>query len=305
MRAEITLVIPVYNCARYIEELHGRAVASLSRIGAESRFVFVDDGSGDDSWTVLRALAERDSNVACLRLSRNFGQHAAVTAGLAYSATAWTAIMNCDLEDPPEEIPSLFAKAAEGYDIVFGRRVRHRRGLARRALGRVYIWLLNTLTGAGMATEPASLVVVSARVAKAFLALRERDRQYELILHWLGFRQATVEIRADAKNARSSKHSVGKLLRVGLDGIFFHPAALLPWVLALGALLITLGAIVGLSSAIGSSVGQAASILAALILSVGGLAIMSIGLIGLYVGRIFAEAKGRPLYVIDEVIGER
>jgi glycosyltransferase involved in cell wall biosynthesis len=184
---ELSVVIPVYACKGCLAQLHHRLLSTLDELDLEFELVFVEDGGDDGSWELLRDLAAEDPRALAIRLSRNFGQHAAITAGLAASTGRWVVVMDCDLEDPPEEIPRLYAKATEGYDIVLARRDRKRTSWIRKAMNRLYFRLLNLMTGASLDGSYGSFSIISRKVVEAFLQFRERDRHYLLVLHWLGF----------------------------------------------------------------------------------------------------------------------
>ena len=184
---ELSVVIPVYQCAECLTTLHERLVRSLEGAVTAFEIVFVDDRSPDGSWELLTDLARRDSRVRAIRLSRNFGQHAAITAGLAESRGEWTVVMDCDLQDPPEEIPRMLDKASEGYEIVLSKRTRRKQSWLRRLAGRAYFRIRNFFMRMDMGTEYSTLSLLSRKVVNAFLDVRDRDRQYMLIVYWLGF----------------------------------------------------------------------------------------------------------------------
>ena len=187
---ELSVVVPVYGCADCLFALHDRLVRALDQTVSCFELIFIDDRSPDGSWEVLHSLAEHDERVRAIRLSRNFGQHAAITAGLAASRGRWTVVMDCDLQDPPEEIPRLLTKAREGYEIVLSKRVGRRHSWLRRVAGRGYFRLRNFFMRMDMSTEYSSLSLLSRKVVEAFLEVRDRDRQYMLVVHWLGFERS-------------------------------------------------------------------------------------------------------------------
>ena len=270
--------------------------------------MYVDDRSRDGVWEILRSLAARDSAVRALRLSRNFGQHAAITAGLSRASGEWVAVLDCDLEDPPEEIPRLLEKAREGYDVVLSRRARPRRRGLRRLASRLYFRARRRLMGVDVDPDYCTLSVLSRSVVQSFLAVRDRHRQYMLILHWLGFRRAVVEVEQGIRPSGKSGYSLRELVRVAVDGFFFETTVLLHWIVYLGFAVALAG--VGLAlyfivsyAAHGSVPGFTS--LAVLMLVVGGFIIVSTGVTGLYIGKIFEQMKKRPLFVISESAAER
>lgn len=298
----ISVVVPVYGCvgclAPLLERLH-RALESYP----QWEVIFIDDRSPDGAWELITQLASRDPRVRGVRLSRNFGQHAAITAGLAESSGSWVVVMDCDLQDPPEEIPRLIATAGEGdYDVVLTQRDQRRQAWHRRVGARLYFRARNVLMGQTMDTEYSTLSVISRKVVDAFLQLGDRDRQYMLIIHWLGFRRTAVSLEHGERHHGQSAYTFAKLIEVALDGMFFQTTRLLRWIVYLGFAVALAGVVlaavfVGLYFT--SSALPGFTSLAVLLLLVGGFIIVSTGISGLYVGKIFEQVKGRPLFVID------
>jgi dolichol-phosphate mannosyltransferase len=303
---EISVVVPVYGCRGCLSELHSRLCATLEPLSGEFEIVLVDDGSPDDSWQILRELTATDGRVVALRLSRNFGQHAAITAGLAASRGRWVAVMDCDHQDPPEEIPRQYAKALEGYDVVLSRREERVQSLPRRLAASAYFRLHNMIARGNLHTNYTNLSVVSRKVVDSFLALRDHDRQYLLILHWLGFRRAELEVKQSDRHSGRSSYSLRQLARVAVDGLFFQSTVLLRWIVYLGFLVALGGAALAAYALVSWITGNHLPSWTALPmfgLFLAAFIIISGGVTGLYVGKIFDQVKGRPLFVVDEVAG--
>lgn len=304
--AEISVVVPVYGCRECLAALHERLRAAVEPISADHELIFVDDRSTDGAWETLRELAAKDRRVRLLRLSRNFGQHAAITAGLAESSGEWVVVIDCDLEDPPEEIPRLHAKAREGYDFVLARRKRRRQSIFRRVAARAYRRLSNLLAGTDVDPRLTNLSIVSRQVVDAFLRLGDQDRQYVLILLWLGFDHATIEVEQDPRYAGRSSYTLRELIRVATDGIFFQTTRLLRWIVLVGFAVALFGlamAAVVIYTYIVRDPPQGWASLSVLVLILSGFIIASTGVMGLYIGKVFNQVKGRPLYVVDERVG--
>ncbi len=301
---EISVVIPVYNCAGCLPALHARLTATLSALTPDYEIVLVDDRSRDGAWEILTELARSDRRLRVVRLSRNFGQHAAITAGLTRSRGAWTVVMDCDLQEPPEEIARLYAKAQEGYDIVRATREGRRHSAFRRVSASLYRRMLSEREGGDI--EFSTLSIISRKVVVAFLELRDRDREYQLVLDWLGFSQATISFaHAEREGDSPSAYGLRELMRVALDGMFFRTTVLLRWIVLLGFVVAALGGLLGLYAIYSRYVEDTppgyTSIVVLLVL-LSGFIIISLGVVGLYVGRIFDQVKGRPLFVVDEQI---
>lgn len=301
---EISVVIPVYNCAGCLPALHARLTVTLSAITPDYEIVLVDDRSRDGAWEILADLARSDRRLRVVRLSRNFGQHAAITAGLTRSRGRWTVVMDCDLQEPPEEIARLYAKAQEGYEIVRATREGRRHSAFRRMSASLYRRMLSEREGGEI--EFSTLSIISRKVVDAFLQLRDRDREYQLVLDWLGFSQATISFaHADREGDAPSAYGLRELVRVALDGMFFRTTVLLRWIVLLGFVVALLGGLLAVYAVYaryveGSPPGYTSIVVLLVLLS--GFIIISLGVVGLYVGRIFDQVKGRPLFVVDEQI---
>src|ERR1700716_533590 len=228
---QLSVVVPVYGCSDCLVALHARLTDSVRQITERYELVFVDDRSLDDGWTVLQRLAREDEHVRALRLSRNFGQDAAITAGLAQAAGDWAVVMDCDLQEAPEDIPRLWAAAGEGYDIVRSVRRGWRHSAARRWASRAYRRL--TLETAGR-PDYSNLSLLSRRVLDAFLRLRDGDREFMIALDWLGFDSTAIVIEHHDRHAGQSGYTVQRLVSVALDGMFFRSTVLLRLVVLLG-----------------------------------------------------------------------
>ncbi len=298
---QLSVVVPVYGCAECLVALHDRLTSSVSQVTDHYELVFVDDRSLDGGWDVLRELARADGRVRAFRLSRNFGQDAAITAGLAQARGAWAVVMDCDLQEAPEDIPRLWAAAREGYDVVRTIRRGWRHSPFRRATSRFYRKLtLET----DVRPDYSNLSLLSRRVIDAFLRLRDRDREYMIALDWLGFDATAIEIEHHERHAGESGYTFQRLVRVALDGLFFRSTVLLKVVVLVGFLVAAGGIVLAVFEVADYFIESDKTIpgytsLAVLLLLLAGFIIVSVGVVGLYVGRIFEQVKNRPLFLID------
>jgi polyisoprenyl-phosphate glycosyltransferase len=298
----LSVVVPVYGCADCLVALHARLTDSVRQITDRYELVLVDDRSLDDGWTVLQRLAREDPHVRALRLSRNFGQDAAITAGLSQARGAWAVVMDCDLQEAPEDIPRLWAAAGEGYDIVRTVRRGWRHSAFRRWTSRGYRRLtLET----DVRPDYSNLSLLSRRVVDAFLRLRDRDREYMIALDWLGFDSTAIEIEHHDRHAGRSGYNLQRLIGVALDGMFFRSTVLLRLVILLGFLVALIGIVLAAFEVIDYFIQPQKTVpgytsLAVLVLVMAGFIIVSVGVVGLYVGRIFEQVKDRPLFLIDQ-----
>jgi glycosyltransferase involved in cell wall biosynthesis len=298
---ELSVVVPVYGCASCLDALHERLTASVAQVTDSYELVLVDDRSVDGGWEVLLRLARTDARVRAFRLSRNFGQHAAITAGLSRARGRWAVVMDCDLQEAPEDIPRLWAAAGEGYEVVRTLRRSRRHPPLKRWASRVYRKLtLET----EVRPDYGTLSLISRHVIDAFLSLNDRDREYMIALDWLGFDATTVEVDHHDRHSGQSGYSLERLVRVALDGMFFRSTLLLKLVVLVGFLVALAGLGVAAFEVIDYVVGPNKSVpgytsLAVLVLVLAGFIIISVGVVGLYVGRIFEQVKNRPLFLID------
>jgi polyisoprenyl-phosphate glycosyltransferase len=300
--AELSVVIPVYGCDSCLRALVDRLRLAVESLTNDYELVFVDDRSPDDSWSTLKELARETPQMRLLRMSRNFGQHAAITAGLAESTGKRVVVMDCDLQDLPEDIPRLWAEAEKGYEVVLSRRRRRRQSILRRLSGDLYYRVRNVLVKSDMYTNYTNLSLISRKVVDSFLALRDKDRQYLLIVDWLGFERTSIQVEPAERHAGKSAYTLRRLLKVAVDGMFFQSTVLLRWVVYSGFVVAGIGVALAAYTFAVFIAGRHVpdwTALPMMVLFLTGFIIVSGGVTGLYVGKIFDQVKGRPLYVID------
>jgi dolichol-phosphate mannosyltransferase len=303
---DLSVVVPVYGCESCLRELHRRVVAAVEPATPRFELIFVDDRSPDGAWSTVVELARDDPRVRGIRLTRNFGQQLAITAGLTQSQSMWSVVMDCDLQDPPELIPSLLEKAREGYDVVLGRRVVRSHSLPRLIAARTYFTFLRVFLGVEIAGDFGAFSLISARARRAFLAIPDVDRHYVPILYWIGFDRAVVDYEHGERFAGKSAYSLASLIRLAAAGILFQSTTLLRWLIYAGFLLAGLGLLVALflvASYFWIHPLPGWTSLVVLILVTSGFVTLSTGVSGLYIGMIARQVKGRPLFLIDEEDG--
>jgi dolichol-phosphate mannosyltransferase len=302
-RTKISVVSPVYKAEGCVEELYRRVVMAVEGIGdVDCEIILVEDCGGDGSWDRMRALAERDSRVKIAQMSRNFGQHPAITAGLSLACGDWVIVMDCDLQDPPEEIPRLYAKALEGYDVVFARRGRRTDSLWKRATSRVFNKIFNWLSGMRLDPEVANFCVISRSVADAYNRMKERTTSFGGHLQWMGFRVGYVDIKHGERFSGKSSYSLRKLFSLAANVIVaysnkpLHISISIGFLMAFASILYALYLVFRRVS-FGAGVDGWTSMMVS-VWFLGGMIICNLGIIGLYLGRVYDEAKRRPIFVI-------
>jgi polyisoprenyl-phosphate glycosyltransferase len=303
VRPVISVVVPVYGCQPCLEHLHERISVTLHEL-TRYEIVLVDDRAEDGAWQEIQRLVRLDPAVRGIRLSRNFGQHAAITAGISHARGEWIVVMDCDLQDPPEDIPRLYSKALEGNDIVFGRRTHKPTGRARRALAALYFRCLRIFTGTHLEGQYGTFSVISRKVADALLQLQDQDRHYLMMLAWLGFDTAAVDYEPAVRYRGRSSYNLPRLIHHAVDVVFFQTTVLLRWIVYLGFFLAGAGGLLAayfLTARLAGTAypGWTSIVVVTLVLS--GFIILSTGITGLYIGRVFEQARGRPVFVIDSI----
>jgi polyisoprenyl-phosphate glycosyltransferase len=302
------VVIPVYGCVKCLEELCKQLVTSLSTLTEQFEIILVDDRSPDSAWPKIVSLQAQHPAVKGIRLSRNFGQQIAITAGLTAARGDYAVVMDCDLQDPPSLIPELYAKLREGYDLVLAKRIERSNSPFRQFASRAYFRLLSRLTEEPIDGSYGSFSILSRKVINGFLLFEEKERHYLFILRWLGFHIGSVDYVQQERYSGGSSYSLGRLLRLAIDGVLFQATVLLRWIVSLGFIF----AVSGMAMAaylvwrffFRASLPGWTSLVVLILVSTG-VILISLGIIGLYVGKIFYQSKQRPLYVIDVVLEGR
>ena len=304
MKPHISVVTPVYGCAPSLPKLYERLCRNLGQITENFEIIMVNDASPDDAWEVISTLANEDSRVKGINFSRNFGQHRAITAGLDFAAGDWVVVMDCDLQDQPEEIPQLYRKAIEGYDVVFGRRRERVDGPLKKLSSKVFHWVFNYFTEQNKDSSIANFSIVSHRVVRRLKDLHEQNRNYPLFVNWLGFEEATVDIAHAGREEGRSSYTFGKLLNLAIDNIISQSNKPLRVSIKFGFTISFISFLYALYLIFryflyGTPVEGWTSVMVS-IYFIGGLLFANLGILGLYIGKIFDETKGRPLYVVKE-----
>jgi glycosyltransferase involved in cell wall biosynthesis len=301
-KAYISVVVPSYRCAGCIEELYRRLVPVLSEISPDFEIILVDDGSPDDDWNVISKLCRNDPRVRGVQLSRNYGQHYAITAGLDQVRGDWVVVMDCDLQDQPEDIKILHSRAMEGYDIVFARRVSRGDSLYRRVVSKFFILVYNWLGDTDFDNSVANFSLCSFRVIRSITQVRERNRSFPKMLLEIGFRRASVDIVRAARFEGESSYNLAKLLDLAAQCIMSRSNKPLMLSIRFGFLLASFSVVFGMFVLFNYAFNKISipgwTTLAILISFLGGLGFANLGILGLYLGKVFDEVKERPLYFI-------
>ncbi|MFT3805799.1 glycosyltransferase family 2 protein [Arenimonas sp.] len=301
----LTIVVPAFNEQEALPALHARLAPVLDGLDLRARVLYVDDGSRDDTWAVLQEIAQRDPRVSALRLARNFGKELALTAGLDRVEEGAALVLDADGQDPPELIPQFVARWREGHDVVYGRRVaREGDSWFKRATAAMFYRVINGLSQTPVPADAGDFRLVSPRALEALRGLRERQRFMKGLFAWVGFRQVEIPYRREARLAGRSKYSYWKLWNFALEGItsFSTMPLRVATYLGLSASLTAFayGAWIVAKTLLWGENVQGWPTLMVVILFLGGVQLMALGVIGEYLGRLYLEAKQRPLYLVSE-----
>lgn len=303
-----SIVIPVYNEAEVLSALYDRLTPVMEGLGEPYEVIFVNDGSQDQSPLLLRDFQARDERVKFLSLSRNFGHQIAITAGLDFSSGQAAIVMDGDLQDPPEVIPRLIEQWRDGYDIVFTVRAKRQgEGLFKRATAAIFYRLFRRMTATQIPLDAGDFRLMSRRAVEALQSIRERTRFIRGLASWIGFRQTSVSFVRDVRQAGKTKYPLKKMVRFALNGLLSFSLVPLQLASYFGFLISSIGFFyivyaIGLKLFTDRVVLGWTSVMVA-VLFLGGVQLVSLGIIGEYIGRIYEEVKQRPLYVVDEAKG--
>jgi polyisoprenyl-phosphate glycosyltransferase len=308
-RLLLSVVIPCMNEEEVLRETNRRLVAVLEGISVNFEIIYVDDGSTDSTPGLLRELQASDSRIRAIRFSRNFGHQIAITAGLEHASGDAVAIIDADLQDPPEVILDFVVKWLDGYEVVYGVRTERDGETAFKLwTASLFYRFVRRLSDTRIPLDTGDFRLMDRRAVDALLSMPERDRFVRGMVSWLGFSQAGVEYRRAPRLAGVTKFSFFKMVRFALDGIFSFsilPLRLATWtgfaasgLAILGIIIVLLDRFLGVP---GLVKGWSSAIIAQLF--IGGVQLICIGIIGEYVGRIYGESKRRPLYIVQERMG--
>lgn len=299
---KISVVTPVYKSFEMLDELYTRLCSTLQQIDSDYEIIMVEDCGGDGSWEMISELAQKDNRIKGIQLSRNFGQHYAITTGLDYAKGDWVVVMDCDLQDQPEEIIKFYNKAKEGYDIVYGsRKIRHD-SFFKKLSSNVFYKLLSYLTETRQDGSIANFGIYSRKVVDSVKSMKENLRYLPVMVNWVGFKSTTVPVEHAARKSGKSAYTLHKLINLALNVIIAFSDKPLRLTVKLGLLVSLMSMVYAVYIIIRAYLGltnvQGWPSLIVSIWFFSGVIIFIMGIIGIYIGKIFDEVKRRPLYII-------
>ncbi len=302
---KLSIISPVYKAASLVDQLVQRNMEEVSKITDDFEIILVEDGGNDNSWKKIQENCVKYKQIKGVKLSRNFGQHYAITAGISKATGDFIILMDCDLQDDPIYIHNLFEEINKGNDIVFTTRIERKHSILKKFNSWMYNRLFKIFSDGKYDIQVGSLVIFSKRVSKAFLSLSEKDRLYIQFLKWVGYKTSTIKVEHRERLSGDSSYNFIKLLSLGIQGWTSHSNKLLKLSTYVGFSLSIISFLLGLVVLIKYFLFQLQpgwpSLIIALLFSTG-LILMSIGVAGIYIGKIFEQVKNRPLFIIEEEI---
>ena len=301
--AHISVVIPVYRAESCLDELYRRLRAALETVTTDFEIMLVEDCGADGSWSLIVELAKRDPRVRGIQFSRNFGQHYGITAGLDHCDGDWVVVMECDLQDRPEEIPRLYAKAQEGNEIVVARRGKRSDPLLKRLSSWMYYSVFSWLADMDYDPQAGNFRILSRKVIDNYRNMRERSRFFGSLINWMGFPAASIDVQHDERFEGQSTYTFSKLWQLGAETIIAYSDKPLRLAIRFGFIISFFAFLYGLYILFlalfhGSPVTGWSSLIVSFYF-IGGIIIAILGILGIYLGKTYDETKQRPLYVIN------
>jgi glycosyltransferase involved in cell wall biosynthesis len=299
---KISIVSPVYMGARLVEELVSRLCKTLKTLCDDFEIILVEDGSPDESWSAIAKVCSNNSKVKGIKLSRNFGQHYAITAGLKATRGEWIIVMDCDLQDQPEEITRLHARALEGYDIVFAQRTSRQDAFLKKLSSRMFYSLFGYLTDTKQDASIANFGIYRRPVIDAVLAMNDYIRYFPTMVQWVGFDKTKINVSHSLRKEGKSSYSWRSLIKLASRNIVAFSDKPLRLAVNFGFGMAALACLLGLAYIYLYLSGRILVMgFASIIISItffSGLIIMTLGVIGTYLGRTFDQVKQRPNYIV-------
>lgn len=301
---DISIVVPVYGAEGTLVKLYERVAAAVAKIPASFELIFIDDCGPGYPWRLINEMAQRDPRIIGLKLSRNFGQHSAIMAGVEIACGNWLVVMDCDLQDQPEEIPHLWAKAQEGFDVVFGRRVERQDGLLKRLSSRAFVRFFAYMTDQKRDATQANFGIYSRKVVDIVKTLPEQPRVFPLLVRWTGFRIAAIDIAHGKRVEGKSSYNFSRKVSLATDILVSYSDKPLKICIQFGFFMAFTAFCFGIWLFIRyflfdyTPAGWTSVMVSLFFLS--GILLFGMGILGIYIGRIFNQVKGRPLYVVKD-----
>lgn len=303
---EFSIISPIYKGESMLQELVERIQNQMELLACEYEIILVNDASPDNSWLKIKEICSNDFHIKGINLSRNFGQHYAITAGLSVAKGKWVIVMDCDLQDQPEEIPNLYKKAQEGFDIVFAQRIERKDSFLKRLSSTLFYGVFSYLTETKQDKTVANFGIYHRKVTNSILAMGDSIRYFPTMVQWVGFRKAWLPVKHAEREDGSSGYNFRKLLNLAFNNIIAFSDKPIRLMMQFGSFITLFSIAVALFYLIKYLIGGiAVSGFTTIIISIwflAGMIIMLLGCIGVYIGKIYDRVKQRPTFIIDEIL---
>ncbi len=304
----ISIIVPLYNEEDVIKESYRRLTEVLSAMDETYELIFVNDGSRDKTSSLAAEIAAQDARVRLICFSRNFGHQIAITAGMDYASGDAIVIIDADLQDPPEVIPQMVEKWREGYEVVYGKRTkRHGETVFKKVTAKAFYRFLNRMTNMDIPTDTGDFRLIDRKVCDAMKSLGEQNRYVRGLVSWVGFRQCALPYVREERFAGETKYSLRKMLLLASDGISSFSYKPMKLISTVGFFMTACSLVYFIAAIVQRIIGNVSWPAWILFLAVQGfltgIILIALGILGSYIGRIYEEAKGRPLYIVRETIG--
>lgn len=301
---KLSIVSPIYKAENIVEKLVFEIEKEVSKLNIAYQIILVDDRSPDNSWQKMKAIALSNDNVKIFRLSKNFGQHPAIMAGLSKANGDWVVVMDCDLQDQPKEIIKLYNKAQEGFDIVLASREVRKDNLFKKLTSKMFAKLYGYLTDSNFDNSVANFGIYNQKVIDEVLNMNDYIKSFPLFVQWVGFERTTIKVEHASRDSGKSSYTYKKLLSLAFNTIISFSNKPLKLFVKFGLIISILSIIIGLINIYQHFVGKISVIgYSSLIVSIwllSGIIITIIGVVGIYIGKIFDQAKNRKSFIIDK-----
>ncbi len=303
-KPHISIVSPVYKADKILDKLVEEIQKVMLQMNLTYEIILVDDRSPDDSWDVMKLLSAKFSEVKSIRLSKNFGQHPAIMAGLSIASGEWIVVMDCDLQDQPKEISKLYNKTKEGFDIVLAKRENRQDGFLKKLSSKLFYKVFNYFAGLKINNEIANFGIYNRKVIESTKNINDYIKYFPLFINWVGYNSTTISIEHNQRDIGQSSYSFSKLLALAFNVIISFSEKPLKIFTFLGIFISGFSFTVGIYFLIKALRGEISEPgFSSLIISIwflSGMIISIIGLVGIYLGKTFNQVKNRPVFIIDE-----
>ncbi len=302
----LSIVSPVYRAEKFVEKLVFEIEKVCLTLNVDYEIILVDDRSPDQSWIKMKAISANNSKIKSIRLSRNFGQHPAIMAGLSHAHGEWIVVMDCDLQDQPKVIPDLYKKALEGYDLVLARRMQRQDSYLKKLSSKIFSKVYGFFTDTKYDNEIANFGIYNQKVIQSILQVSDYIKFFPLFVNFVGFNATSIPVEHASRESGGSSYSLAKLISLAFNSIISFSNKPLKIFVKFGIIISILSFLVGSYYLYEAYTHRIAVIgFTSIIVSIwflSGVIITTIGITGIYVGKIFDQTKNRPVFIIDEIV---